>query len=106
RPERRGLGGPPPDRAHAEAVAEGDRLGGRLAEGGGRGAVRQPDASDGIAGAQSRGPDSRKRHERGSRRGPERSGLPREDAARPAAAGGPAPQALRPTNTSSSSSTR
>jgi len=29
RPECRGPGGPSPDRAHTEAVAEGDRLGGR-----------------------------------------------------------------------------
>src|SRR5205814_2325928 len=56
--------------------------------------------------AQTRRPDSRERHERGSRRGPERSGLPRADAAQPAAAGGSALQALRPTNTSSSSRTR
>src|SRR5207302_9464928 len=67
---------------------------------------RQPDASDGIPGAQSRGPDSRERHERGSRRGPGRSELPRAYAAQPAAAGESAPQALRPTNTSSSSRTR
>src|SRR6266566_4085330 len=55
RPERCGPGGPPPDRAHAEAVAEGDRLRGRPPEGGGRGAVRQPDAPDGTPRARSRG---------------------------------------------------
>src|SRR5207247_7525546 len=55
---------------------------------------------------ESRHPDSREGHEGGPRRGPERSGLPRADAAQPAAAGGSALQALRPTNTSSSSRTR
>src|SRR5207247_8637984 len=38
--------------------------------------------------------------------GPERSGLPRAEAARPPARGGSALQALRPTNTSSTSRTR
>src|SRR2546421_12777268 len=48
RSDHGGPGGPPPDRAHAEAVAEGDRLRRRPAEGGGRRSFREPDASDPV----------------------------------------------------------
>src|SRR5438445_236136 len=91
-----GSRGPPPDRADAEAVAEGDRLD-RRAPQGGRCRARRRQGIGGKSPAEDSG--RRQSGERvgfGPPRGAPRSGAARATPAQPESAAGSAPQALSP----------